>query len=99
VPAISEIVEESPSQAEEEGIRVAAAWMRAGKNTREYAHMNSATNEEHDFTETVYYATGLKTQGGVASARFQLSDAPLAFIVRARAIDGEGLIGEVSDLL
>lgn len=66
---------------------------------RIYAHEvrpDRASDDRSDFTETVYWAAGIKTDAvtGTASVRFNLSDSVTSFDVTADAFDSTGRLGE-----
>ncbi len=65
---------------------------------REYAHQGSPNknrDERNDFTDTVYWNAGLRTdpKTGKATVQFALSDAVTSFRVAADAFDGDGDLG------
>jgi hypothetical protein len=65
---------------------------------REYAHTlrpNWAAGERTDFTETVYWHAGIKTNAssGLATVSFNLSDAVTSFRVLADAFSDGGVLG------
>ena len=65
---------------------------------REYAHPivhKSSASERNDFTETLYWHAGLKTDAktGTASVNFHLSDSITTFKVQADAFDKRGALG------
>jgi uncharacterized protein YfaS (alpha-2-macroglobulin family) len=64
---------------------------------RIYAHPareNRQPGDRQDFTETLFWSAGLKTnEQGVAVAEFDLSDAVTSFQVSADAYTSEGAIG------
>lgn len=66
---------------------------------REYAHQlrpNRLPNQRQDFTETLYWNAGIKTdpKTGEATIEFALSDAVTSFRVMADAFDQTGTLGE-----
>lgn len=68
---------------------------------REYAHQlrpNRQPNQRQDFTETLYWNAGIKTDAktGEASVSFALSDAVTSFRVMADAFDQSGTLGEAT---
>ncbi|HTW94404.1 MAG TPA: MG2 domain-containing protein [Tepidisphaeraceae bacterium] len=71
---------------------------------RIYAHDESAArspDERTDFTETVFWAAGLKTDDktGTASVSFKLSDSVTTFRATADAFDSDGLMGQGDAML
>ena len=68
---------------------------------REYAHAlrpNRQPGERQDFTETLYWNAGVKTDAktGEANVSFALSDAVTSFKVLADAFDQSGTLGEAA---
>jgi hypothetical protein len=66
---------------------------------RIYAHdllPNRSTNDRTDFTETLYWAAGIKTdeKTGTASVSFHLNDSVTSFAIIADAFDASGTLGE-----
>jgi hypothetical protein len=66
---------------------------------RIYAHdllPNHSISNRNDFTETLYWAAGIKTdeKTGTATADFHLNDSVTSFAITADAFDGGGAIGE-----
>ena len=71
---------------------------------REYAHQvrpDRQPGERSDFTETVYWAAGVRTdpKTGQATVRFGLSDAITGFRVQADAFGSDGALGSGSALV
>lgn len=65
---------------------------------REYAHTsreNRKPNERTDFTETIYWNAGLRTdpRNGKAEVTFDLSDSVTSFRIRADAFGNNGALG------
>ena len=72
-----------------------AAWI----TIREYAHAarpGRKPNDRRDFTETIYWNAGLRTnpRDGVATVEFDLPDSVTTFKVRADAFGGNGALGQ-----
>lgn len=68
---------------------------------REYAHAlrpDRKAGERQDFTETLYWNAGIKTdpKTGEASVAFALSDAVTSFKILADAFDASGTLGEAT---
>lgn len=68
---------------------------------REYAHElrpNRQPNQRQDFTETLYWNAGIKTDAktGEAKVTFALSDAVTSFRVMADAFNQSGTLGEAT---
>jgi hypothetical protein len=66
---------------------------------RIYAHdllPNRSSNDRTDFTETLYWAAGIKTdeKTGTASVSFHLNDSVTSFAITADAFDASGALGE-----
>lgn len=65
---------------------------------REYSHQvreDRQPNERTDFTETLYWHAGIKTdpKTGLATVQFGLSDAVTSFRIKADAFDSRGALG------
>ena len=61
---------------------------------RIYAHRRTAGEGRHDFTETVYWAAGVRTDAqGKATVKFQLSDSVTSFVVAADGFAADGRLG------
>lgn len=70
-----------------------------GISVREYAHKvrdNRRPNDRVDFTETIYWNAGLRTnpRDGSAVVEFDLSDSVTTFKVRADAFGNNGALGD-----
>ena len=68
---------------------------------REYAHQarpGRRPNDRVDFTETIYWNAGIRTnpRDGVATVSFDLSDSVTTFRVRADAFGNNGALGEAT---
>ncbi|GMV42422.1 MAG: hypothetical protein AMXMBFR64_41380 [Myxococcales bacterium] len=78
-------------------------WSPVGSWVREYAHParpNRAPGERTDFTETLYWAAGIKTDAkGVARVRFALSDSVTGFRALADGFSASGAIGAGTALI
>jgi len=85
-----DISEAGSSDGEEELTRDFMGKVEA--NTREYAH-EAPDAIRDDTTETVFYATAMKTKNGRASGSFQLSGLITKFRITANAFNKEGVIG------
>ena len=93
--------------AKEKDIRIAGDFLKADFarrqavanviTVREYAHTlrpNWTADSRDDFTETVYWNAGIKTNAdGVATISFNLSDSVTAFRVLADAFGQDGALG------
>jgi uncharacterized protein YfaS (alpha-2-macroglobulin family) len=87
--------------ADRDQMAIAALAMPAPPVIRVYAHdlpANHRASERTDFTETLYWAAGVKTDDktGVATVSFKLNDAVTSFAVAADTFNDSGAIGEGS---
>ncbi|MFZ2959215.1 MAG: MG2 domain-containing protein [Candidatus Ozemobacteraceae bacterium] len=81
------------------GASIAFQRRQAVEYVREYAHktrQDRKPGERSDFTETVFWNAGVKTdeKTGKAELRFQLSDSVTSFKVMADAFAANGALGE-----
>lgn len=88
---------EIPAEAKQLGLR--RLRLQPLPVVRIYAHdllPNRSSSNRTDFTETLYWAAGIKTdeKTGTASVSFHLNDSVTSFAITADAFDASGALGE-----
>jgi uncharacterized protein YfaS (alpha-2-macroglobulin family) len=79
--------------------QVPLRWRRPIEVVRVYSHdlrPNRVAGDRVDFTETLYWAAGIKTDAatGQATVKFKLNDSVTSFDITADAFDAAGHLGE-----